>query len=149
MALYCLLGIGNRLRADDGAGSVLASRFRNDDWISIDAGSMPENFTGVIKKAGVQLLVMVDACDLGMPQGTFMRINPATLSGQGGFSTHAAPLGLFIDYLKSFVPEIIFIGIQPGDLELKEGLSPAAEDAVKRLLAIMENRDFDAIPIRD
>ena len=146
MAQYCLLGIGNRVRGDDGAGSILASRFRHDDWISIDAGPMPENFTGIIKKSGPRILVIVDACDLGRPPGTFMRIQPSTLSRGNGFGTHTSPMSLFIDYLEKYVRDIIFIGIQPGDISIEEGLSPGVEDAIQRLMEILKNREFEAIP---
>ena len=45
-----LLGIGNRLRSDDGAGSLLAERLQDSEWHAIDGADIPENFTGIIKR---------------------------------------------------------------------------------------------------
>jgi len=38
-----LLGIGNDMRGDDFAGSYVARTFRNERWVVIDAGIVPEN----------------------------------------------------------------------------------------------------------
>ena len=65
-----LLGIGNPLHGDDGVGNYVASRFRARGWNSIDCGTMPENFTAVVRRHHPEILVLVDATDLGLPLGS-------------------------------------------------------------------------------
>jgi len=141
-----LLGIGNRLRSDDGAGSCAADRFAHDDWLSIDGADVPENYTGVIKREHPELLVIVDACDLGEEPGTLRRVPLHLLSQDSGFNTHAAPLAFLVDYLKPHAGEILFIGIQPGITEFGEGLSAAVADGVERLIGHLHSGEFTDIP---
>jgi len=44
------MGVGNILRGDDGIGSIIAKTFKDDDWLSLDCGVIPENYTSIIKK---------------------------------------------------------------------------------------------------
>ena len=69
MVTNILLGIGNPLNGDDGAGIYVAEQFRKDGWISLSCGTAPENFTGIIRKAHPDCLVLVDAAALGLSPG--------------------------------------------------------------------------------
>jgi hydrogenase 3 maturation protease len=141
-----LLGIGNRLRSDDGAGSYTAGRFSRDGWLSIDGADIPENYTGIIKKERPALLVIVDACDLGEPAGTLRRVPLYLLSQDSGFNTHSAPLAMLIDYLKPHTGEILFIGIQPGSTGFGEELSEAVTTGVELLIKYLHSGEIMKIP---
>lgn len=47
---YMLMGLGNICRGDDGIGSFIAQNFQSDDWLVLDCGTTPENFTSLVKK---------------------------------------------------------------------------------------------------
>ena len=40
-----LMGVGNILKGDDGIGSMIAKSFTHQDWLSLDCGVVPENYT--------------------------------------------------------------------------------------------------------
>lgn len=151
MAKYVLLGVGNRLRGDDGAGSILAERFKDidKDWVSIDGGIMPESYTSIIKREAPDKLFIADVCDIEGEAGDFSLVEIDKLSSEYGFDTHTPPITMFIDYLKSYAKEIYFIGIKPKRIELHpdliDKLSPEVEEGIKRLINILKNKEFDKL----
>ncbi len=50
------MGVGNILRGDDGIGSIIAKTFKDDDWLSLDCGVIPENYTSIIKNFRRELM---------------------------------------------------------------------------------------------
>jgi hydrogenase 3 maturation protease len=133
-----ILGIGNTLKGDDGAGPELCSRLTGRTSAEIiDVGTVPENYIGPIVKKEPQNLLIVDAVDLKAPPGTIRLLTPDTLSGLSS-STHSPSPRLFIDLVRRDTPaEICFIGIQPVQTELGRSLSPEIEQAVKLLADIL------------
>ena len=121
-----LLGVGNTMLGDDGIGPWVAERMKDcPGWHAEDCGTAPENFTGVVKRMQPCLLVIVDAADMHLSPGAYRRI-PTDAVGQAGFNTHSLPLTHIIEYLResiSAMPEIIFIGIQPGPVTFGDEVS--------------------------
>lgn len=121
-----LLGVGNTMLGDDGIGPWIAGRMKQcPDWHTEDCGTAPENFTGVVRKIAPRLLVIVDAADMHLSPGEFRRISPETI-GQVSFDTHSLPLTHIIGYLRESMPkmpEILFIGIQPGSVTFHDNVS--------------------------
>ncbi len=135
-----LLGIGNRLRCDDGAGSFIAQHFHHHHWIAIDGGSAPENITSVIKKIKPGLLVIIDTSQMNIDVGSF-RIIPFEKIISLQLSTHSMPLNFLIEYLTPYCQKIILIGIQPLSTELGENLSEPVLKGCHRLIKLLkENR---------
>ena len=54
-------------------------------------------------------VVLVDAAEIGEKAGT-LQVIPETIAEMFIFSTHNMPLNFLIDELKTFVPEVIFVG---------------------------------------
>ena len=142
-----LLGIGNRMRSDDGVGSFLADTMAGSSWMTIDGADIPENFTGIIKRELPDLLVLVDATDLEEKAGTIRRLPLDALSDESGFNTHSGPLTFLINYLKEYAGEVIFIGIQPLDVGFGEGLSAPVKKASEDLEKILRQGRLDKIPL--
>ena len=69
-----LLGVGNRLSRDDGAGPVLAERLAGSDWLAIDCGTSLENIGGVVSREMPDLLVIAN--QTGPVELTFDRTDP-------------------------------------------------------------------------
>ena len=129
-----IVGIGNTLKGDDGAGSVvcqeLAGKISAD---LIDAGTVPENYIiPIIKKAPDNLLI-IDAIDFSAPPGRVNIFKPDQLSNLI-ISTHTLSPRLFIDMIcQDIKPHIYFIGIQPAHTQLGQTISAEVSDAMKWL----------------
>jgi len=130
-----ILGIGNRMRGDDGVGSILAERLgkKKLDIPIIDAGDVPENYLGPIEASGADLVLVLDAADLGAGPGDLSLIKMTQLKKMG-VSTHTANLGLVFQVIpKPRRPDAVLVAIQPEQLEPWQGLSPSVEMAMKGL----------------
>ena len=131
-----LLGIGNPLNGDDGAGSYIAERFKKDGWIPLTCGTSPENFTGLIRKTKPSCLVLVDAAAMGLSPGEY-RIIPRHAIEDVSLGTHQLPLSLLIDFLSDTAGRIILIGIQPKRTSTGEELSLPVRKGADRLLQVL------------
>ena len=144
-----ILGVGNRLKSDDGAGSILAGRMENSQWYAVDGADIPENFTGIVRREKPDLLVIVDVTDLQEAPGTFRRLPVTALSDESGFNTHTGPLTGLISRLQNYSKEIVFVGIQPETVEFGEELSPRVSDAVEDLISILTSGTLVEIPMAE
>jgi len=141
-----LLGIGNTLRRDDGIGCVVARRFTHPGWKAIECGTAPENFTAVVRREQPDILVLVDAADMGLAPGDLRRI-PADKIQDVGIGTHQLPLSHLIAYLASDAKVITFIGIQPKSVADGEAISTEVIDGAQRLMAAIRQGELDQIPV--
>lgn len=125
-----IVGIGNTLKGDDGAGCIVCERLRDSlGGLVIDAGTVPENYIGPIIDKRPDVLVVVDAIDFGGSAGEVRIFAPRELSS-AAFSTHTLSPRLFVDVIcKSIPTEVWFVGIQAGQTRLGEGLSSQVEEA--------------------
>jgi hydrogenase 3 maturation protease len=135
-----ILGMGNSLKQDDGAGphfvrkfKIQNSKFKNNVEL-LDAGTAPENYTGKIKQINPDTLLIIDAVDFGEKAGS-IRVIEAEQIGSQSLSTHNISLKTFVDFLKADLPElkVLVVGIQPKAANFGEGLSPEVEKAVDEL----------------
>ena len=143
---YMLMGIGNELKGDDGIGNLIARQFSHPDWLSLPCETVPENFTAVVKRERPNLLVIMDAADMGIEPGGF-RIIPHGKLDSDIMGTHGLPLKHLFSYLGKHAGRIIFIGIQPGKIQLGEDISPELEKAKDELIDILKGRDWESISI--
>jgi len=152
-----VLGIGNRLGGDDAAGTCVVdilnpalralspgqhkTKAHLDTGImAIDAGTAPESYTSVIRRQRPDLLILVDAADMGLSPGTLRTITPEKISILS-FSTHNIPLSTFISYVEEFCGDILLVGVQPEQTEMGSGISKTVHRSVKKLAAaILEGR---------
>jgi hydrogenase 3 maturation protease len=133
-----ILGIGNTLRSDDGAGSVLVSRIKDSvPFLVWDAGVSPENYLNRIIKEKPDNLVIIDTADFGGKAGELRVVEADGIKTSNLFSTHNASLSLLINYLQSHIKtDIIVVIIQPKTIALGEALSPEVSATLNSL------RDF-------
>lgn len=127
-----LLGIGNPRHGDDALGPVFARAFRHPGWRCLNAATAPENFTSLIRRLRPDLLVLLDAADLGLPPGTLRRLDPGTIQS-GDFGTHAGSIGQLADYLSDCAGRIVILGIQPVGTTPGARLSPPVRATLKTL----------------
>lgn len=141
---YFLMGIGNTLRGDDGIGSIIAKNFKDNDWLSLDCGVAPENFTSVIKKNKPHLVVLIDVVEMDLKPGEFRIIDPEKISIMH-LTTHSIPLSFLISYLKNFTPEVIFIGIQPKLIYYSTSISPEIFKSSEEIIKILKDKKINLI----
>jgi len=145
-----VLGIGNRLGGDDAAGTCVVDMLNRrrhrakallpTGIMAVDAGTAPESYTSVIRQHRPDLLILVDAADMGLPPGALRTIAPEKISILA-FSTHHMPLSMFIAYVKEFCGKVLLVGVQPEQTETGRGISKAVRKSVKKLAeAILEGR---------
>lgn len=145
-----VLGIGNRLGGDDAAGTFVVDMLNQKqhrakavlpaEIMAIDASTAPESYTSVIRRHRPDLLILVDAADMGLPPGALRTIMPEKISVLS-FSTHHIPLPMFISYVKKFCGKILLVGVQPEQTETGTGISKAVRKSVKKLAeAILEGQ---------
>lgn len=135
----CLLGVGNRLRGDDGAGPALVERLAaRTGAVCVDGGSAPENHVEKVARLEPEVVLLADAADFGGAPGDARLFTPGELDG-GGLSTHGLSLDLCCRYLAARgVARVLLLGIQPGPgRSLGEGLSPPVARRVDDLAATL------------
>jgi hydrogenase 3 maturation protease len=134
-----ILGVGNRMRGDDGAGPLLVDLLRDRGLVrAVDCGVAPENYVEKVVRMAPETVLVVDAVDFGVPPGEARLIAPEQIS-EGGLSTHAGSLKLVCDYLHARLTVRIFLlGIQPERVSLGDGVGERVRRTVESLAAIIE-----------
>lgn len=127
-----LLGIGNPRHGDDALGPVFARTFRHPDWRCFNAATAPENFTGLIRRLQPDLLVLLDAADMGLPPGELRQLDPNGIPS-GDFGTHVGSLGQLAAFLSDCASRVVILGIQPATTTPGARLSPPVRAALKSL----------------
>jgi hydrogenase 3 maturation protease len=129
-----ILGIGNRLCGDDAVGSILAESLTGKVKIPvIDAGDVPENYLGPIEAINPDLVLVLDASDLGASPGDLSLIEMEQLK-EMGISTHASNLALLFKVISpASRPDALLVAIQPEQTEAGQGLSRSVEAAMTGL----------------
>jgi len=121
--------IGNRDGGDDAIGPYIADKLKDkeDDYnfVTLDCGTIPENYTSVVKRYKTGKLLIIDAVEMGLDPGE-IRIVPKEKISNMHISTHGIPISVLIGYLEQYIKNIIFIGIQP------KGMSGKITTCVKK-----------------
>ena len=142
-----VLGVGNELKCDDGVGPYIIKKLKEgtvedkDRLLFIDAQTVPENFTGKIRKETPTHLIIVDACLMGGRPGDMKIVDKYDFANIG-ISTHSMSLSFFVRYLEKDTDfKIIFIGIEPESMdyseELTENVERTAYEFIDRLKGIV------------
>jgi len=138
---YLIMCIGNVEGGDDAVGPYIAERL-NHDFTIIDCGTIPENYTSLVKKYEPDNLLIIDAVDMGLSPGD-IRIVPKEKIGVMHISTHGIPISVLIGYLENYVKNIIIIGIQPK--QMSGELSDAVKKKADELIEILRNNQLKNI----
>jgi hydrogenase 3 maturation protease len=134
-----VLGVGNDMRGDDGAGvwvaRALAVRTRDaPDVLVIDGSTAPENFTGPLRRFRPDLVIEIDAAHLDEPPGSIAWVDWRDADGMSA-STHTLPPSVLAQFLSADLGcRVALVGIQPATLEMGGSLSPDVAAAVERLV---------------
>ncbi len=137
-----IVGIGNELRCDDAAGSLVARAVRalnqaagDSPWLVyhllvMDAGPAPENITSDLREFKPGLILFIDAAEMGKAPGTIRWIAMDEIDGMSA-STHRMPISMLAAYLSLELRcDIVLLGIQPASVDMGEWLSIPVRRAV-------------------
>jgi hydrogenase 3 maturation protease len=133
-----IVGIGNTLKSDDGAGPAVCQMLEGKTTAEIiDAGTVPENFIQFIGRKKPQNVLIIDAVDFGSKPGDMKIIAPEELNSFA-ISTHTLSPRIFADLLRQITDtKVFFLGIQPENLQFGETLSAEVLKAVHNLAEIL------------
>lgn len=118
----------------------------------VEAAHAPENCTGAIRRFAPDLVVLIDAAEMGDPPGTIRWLDwreAASLEA----STHTLPTSMIARYLIAELScEVGVIGIQVEDTSLGAPVSPAVRRAIESvcrgLTALLLQPDGPGPPAR-
>jgi hydrogenase maturation protease len=129
-----VIGIGNTIHRDDGAGVHALRRLESDsrlpdDVVLIDGGT--RGLELIADAHGCSRLLFLDAVDVGEEPGTIVRMTGVELHGlPGAASVHQLGLGDLLATLPLTTDaptEIVLLGVQPADTDWGTELSPTVE----------------------
>jgi hydrogenase 3 maturation protease len=150
MSKVLVLGVGNRLKGDDGVGcwvvdllnSLPAPQGKGAMAIeAIDAGTVPENYLGLIVDRKPERVLIVDACLFEGKPGAFCLFDRARLENLmlPNFSTHTPPLSLIAQLIfETTGAEVYLLGIQPQRRNFGAGLSQALSAALPEIVSFIQ-----------
>lgn len=141
----CDINTGN-IPLDDGLNSYICElnvdvneslKKRLNKTFLIDGGSVPENFTGLIKKSNPSHIIIVDASLMNKEAGEINIVNKDNIVDIS-ISTHSMSLAYLIKYLElenEF--EILFVGIEPKIMDLSFELSDIVKETSDLLVKLL------------
>jgi hydrogenase 3 maturation protease len=141
-----VVGIGNELNGDDAAGvlaarkiSIIMRKRETDEpsrfpvFLAVEAGPAPEAFTGPLRRFRPDLVILIDAAELGEPPGAVQWLDWTMAEGMSA-STHTLPPSLFAQFLvRELGCQVVLAGIQPKQLEFEREVSGEVMEAVDRV----------------
>ena len=103
------------MRGDDAIGPIIARKLnvifkKQKDFIVINAETVPENYTGLIRKEEPSHIIFIDAVEMNRNPGEIKLIESNEIANYS-ISTHAMPISFMIKYIESFTDaKILLIG---------------------------------------
>jgi len=137
-----VLGIGNLVMNDDGVGVVVVQKLQRGYHLPPEVAVMDGGTLGLDilpHLEGIERLIMVDALETGGAGGTRIRLADAEipLALETKLSAHQMGLKdlLSVALLMGHAPaKMVLLGVQPVNIEMGNGLTPAVEAQVDILL---------------
>ena len=140
-----IVGIGNHLRSDDAVGILIARALSQcacamdtDHILICEAGHAPENITGELRNFAPNLVLLIDAAEMGKKSGTVEWIPEECIDGMSA-STHSLPLSMLALYLTLELNcKVVLLGIQVGSNEVGEIVSAEVLQAVDEVVTTLD-----------
>ncbi len=137
-----ILGLGNPLQGDDGAGCRVAQALEGqalpNDVQAMDGGTPGVGLLNLLE--GRRRVIIIDAAEMGKPAGEVVRFRPeeVTLTGSAQrFSLHRSGVADALALARELglaLPDMVVFGVQPARVDWGEGLSPSVQAAMPKLI---------------
>jgi hydrogenase maturation protease len=146
MKPIAIIGIGNFLMGDEGAGihaaHKLRQEFKRDDCDVIDGGVPSISLLHMIE--GRAFVIIIDCAEFGGKAGEIITFTPDQIKREKNsvISLHGSDLLSTLDVgatLGLTMPPVWIIGIQPVKIEMSRELSPEVRAAIDRIPKVIEN----------
>ena len=129
------VGLGNKARSDDAAGLLfldeLKKRTEFQQSSFINAGTNPENYLERILEYQPELVVFIDAAEVGKVPGDMDWIDREYLD-TARISTHAFNISMVEDYLKfNQSLDVKYFGIRPETTTMGQPVSEAVKQSLE------------------
>ena len=127
--------VGSELHGDDGVGVAIGRQLADQvPWPVFEASLAPESFVVKVADCQPDLVILIDAADVGAPPGAVVLIDADALADLSP-STHGPGLKMFLEALRLMhACRVVMLGIQPERTTTGEPLSAAAADAAQRIV---------------
>jgi hydrogenase maturation protease len=136
-----VLGLGNLLHADDGAGAQAIKRLREDARVPGDVSLVEGGTLGLELLPYVwdcSRLIVIDAVDVGETPGTVVKMSGEELNSiPGKSSVHqlgVSDLLVALRMLADRQPQVVLLGMQPESTEWSTELSPPVAASLDSLV---------------
>ena len=142
MSCSVIFSAGSVLRGDDAAGPVLAKRFIDsplEGWEVVDGGQTPEDDLPTIRRYAPEKIVFVDAASMGLEIGSIRKLQSGDIAKQELVTTHSLPMGFLLGQLLEICDDVTFLGVQVGNMDFFEPLTPGVSAAVDDIEACIRN----------
>ena len=132
------MGVGNEMQTDDAAGllvirAIQARLGSSPDLLLIEGGMAPENFTGKIRAFNPDIVLFIDAAEMGLSVGEIQWLDLRQVDGFSA-SSHILPISVLSKFIIQDVGcKVMVIGIQAQSVEMGEDVSLKVLEAVKEL----------------
>lgn len=140
----CIMGIGNFDRADDYVGiaaiELLEKMVFPKNIKIINAGPVPEAFTGVIKKEEPDILIIIDAAQMDEKPGTIRIFTEDNVDSAYMITPHKVSMKMYLEYLRFELKNLkaLFIGIQPKSLSYMIKMDSRVEKSAHYVSQLLE-----------
>jgi hydrogenase 3 maturation protease len=137
-----IVGVGNRLKGDDFAGSLVLKKLKSKlvqgrGLLLLDAEAAPENFTEEVRAFGPDAVVFVDSALMGYSPGT-VKLVDLQETEYPYFSTHNVPLKL-LSRVMGDIRRSFLLGIEPKTTEFGEEMSSEVKLACESVVQAVHN----------
>jgi len=143
-----VVGIGNPLRGDDAIGCHIAGRLadacrrgtltRARGLTVLDVEEVPENYLGTVAATQPDVVLLVDAADLGASPGASALVEGNALTDAGSL-THRTSIAITAAVLRQMTgAEVLLLAVQPASLEWGTPLSPSVASAADSVSALLQ-----------
>lgn len=150
-----VLGLGNLVHSDDGAGVHAIQALQLDPRVPpnvtlIDGGT--QGLALLPHISGVGRLLVIDAIDAGQPPGTLLRFEGSSLKGlPGKASVHQlgfADLMVALQLLGESPGEVVVLGVQPVSTEWGAELTAPVQSVLASLVdcTIAQLKSWEGAP---
>ena len=136
-----VLGLGNVLHGDDGAGARVISRLRTDPRVPADVSLVEGGTLGLELLPYVwdcSRLIVIDAIDVGESPGTLVRMSGEQLYAlPGNSSVHQLGIADLLAALRMLAerqPEVVLLGVQPENTDWSSELSSGVAATIDSLV---------------
>ena len=139
----CQVGIGNRLRGDDGFGPYFIELMQQKSFLAPDnlvtVEDVPENYAFPLSEKEVDNIVFVDAVLLEAPPGTVIFGTLAEFEKIGEIvSTHKLSLSLTSQLIEKTGKKVFLLGVVPETTGFGQELTPGIKKVSGQLITIVE-----------